>query len=285
MICLYFFQRFRDTLQNYRPLLTNILEDLIESNRWVNRTENGRTIKSIDLFGNACIRNLIDGCYDIQCRFSHDLPSSDQVLLNLESATIEQVSEAYNELLLHYPVLMEQYFRVFCVFYGRKKFRTQLLEMSHVCAQSDKPESFMQEIVNAFVSTGMPYSTSVDWLIKESTAACHNPRYRILALDVALDLQNTKLLEHLHHFENVFVDENCFGHKESVDKLLQISLYNSAEPITEFILKVLKKCTITTYLRANQKHLKLFLDTARMCGHREAQDILHRIAATNMGAL
>lgn len=106
----------------------------------------------------------------------------------------------------------------------------------------------------------------------------------MLVLNVALDLQNTKLLEHLHQFEIVFDDENCPGHKENIDKLLQISLYDSAEPITNFTLTVLKKCTAITYLRTNQKLLRSFLDTASKCGHREARYIMIRIAAINKGA-
>lgn len=262
--------------------MTDIL-DLIESNRSVNRTESGKHIESIHLFSNVCIRNLIDGCYDLHCPFSHTLPPGDAVLDNLECASLDEVNEAYDELLIQYPKLLDKYFRAFCTFYGKKKFRTRLRDMSYICAQSaDKAESFMQEIVNGFVSTGMPYSTSVDVLINQLTSSGRDTRYQMLVLKVALSVKNEKLLEHLHKFESVFVDENRSGHKEAVEKLVQINLDGQTEAIRKYTLGVLKKCTITTYLQMNQKLLKSFLDSARMYGHPEAKHILHRIAAANI---
>lgn len=258
--------------------MTNIL-DLIESNRSVNRTESGKRIGSIHLFCNVCIRNLIDGCYDINCQFSHILPTNDIVLNNLESASIEDVNEAYHELLLRYPKLLEQYFRVFCVFYGNKKYRTQLRDMSHVCAQSENAESFMLEIINAFVSTGMPYSTAVDVLIKELTSNGYDARYRILVLSVALNPRNTKLLEHLHNFETIFIDSNCNGHKDAVEKLVQANLNEHVESLMEYTLDVLAKCMVSTLLQINQNLLKSFLDTAETFGLVGTKRILHCISA------
>lgn len=272
-----FLSHFREELVNCRPLLTNIL-DLIIANRAINLTESGKHIRSIHLFGNVCIRNLIDGCYDTNCQFSHILLSNDIVLNNLESASIEDVNEAYHELLLRYPKLLEQYFRVFCIFYGNKKFRTQLRDMSHVCAQSENAESFMLEIVNAFVSTGMPYSTAVDVLIKELTSNGYDGRYQILVLSVTLNPRNTKLLEHLHNFETVFIDNNCVGHTDAVEKLVQINLKEHVESLMEYTLDILAKCMVSTLLQMNQNLLKSFLDTAETFGLGGTKRILHRIS-------
>lgn len=280
-ICKCIFHISRETLENGRALLTDILE-LIESNRSINRTESGKHIESIHLFSNVCIRNLIDSCYELHCPFSHTLPPNDTVLDNLECASIEEVNEAYDELLIQYPKLLDKYFRAFCTFYGKNKIRTRLRDMSNICAQSAvKAESFMQEIVNGFVSTGMPYSTAVDVLINDMTSNGRSTRHQMLVLNVAMSMRNAKLLEHLNKFETVFVDENRSGHKEAIEKLVQINLDEHTEEIRKYTLSVLKKCTITTYLQMNQKLLKSFLDSARMYGHPEAKHILHRIAAAN----
>lgn len=261
--------------------MTDIL-DLIESNRSINRTESGKRIETIHLFCNVCIRNLIDGCYDIHCQFSHVLPPSHVVLDNLESASLDEVNEAYNELLLRYPKLLEQYFRTFAIYYGKNRIRTQLRDMSHICAHSEKANIFMQEIVNGFIYTGLPYSTAVDVLINQFATSKYDTRYQMLVLNVALNVKNKKLEEHLRRFETVFIDENCAGHKDAVEKLVQINVNEYVEVIAQYTLKVMKKCTISTFLQMNQKLLKTFLDTARMYGLTEAQHILYRIAAAGI---
>lgn len=275
---------FSETFENGRRIVTDIL-DLIESNRSVNRTESGKRIESIHLFCNVCIRNLIDGCYDIHCQFSHILPPSHIVLDNLESANLAEVDEAYHELLLQYPKLFEEYFQAFCIFYAKNKIRTQLRDMSLVCVKSEKGETFMQEIVNGFVSTGMPYSTSVEVLIKYMASngqMIMDTQYKMLVLKVALNQNNAKLLDHLHHFEHIFIDGNCAGRKDAIEKLLKINLDSYVEAITKYTLDVLKKCTIAMFLQTNQTLLKAFLETARMYGHLEAKDIMHRMAAASI---
>lgn len=195
---------------------------------------------------------------------------------------MDEVNQAYNELLLQYPKLLDQYFQAFAIFYGRNKLRTQLRDMSHICAHSEKADAFMQEVVNGFIYTGMPYSTAVDVLINQLATCEYDTRYQMLILNVALNAKNTKLLEHLRRFEAVFIDENCAGHKDAVEKLIQINVNEYVEPIAKYTLKAMKKCTIATFLQTNQKLLKTFLDTARMCGHPEAQHILYRIAASGI---
>lgn len=140
----------------------------------------------------------------------------------------------------------------------------------------------MQEIANGFIYTGLPYSTAVDVLINQFATSKYDTRYQMLVLNVALNVKNKKLEEHLRRFETVFIDENCAGHKDAVEKLVQINVNEYVEVIAQYTLKVMKKCTISKFLQMNQKLLKTFLDTARMYGLTEAQHILYRIAAAGI---
>lgn len=270
---------FSSSFENDQPLLTDILE-LIVSNDAANRTENGEAINSIYLFDNVCIRNLNDCCYDIQCRFKHSLPSNESVQRNLETARFDEVNEAYNDLLVCYPKLFDRYFPAFCAYYSKQRIRTQLRDMSHECASSVHAKCFMQEIVNGFCATNMPYHVSVDVLVNQSISHGNDPRYQMLVLNVAMDWKNSKLLEHLQRFQEIFIDENRVGHTEAIEKLIRLNAERYDEALATFTLEVLRKCPSRSYIQSNEMStLQTVLKTIAQRGHRDGHNILQRIIA------
>lgn len=259
------------------PLLTDILEMII-ANGADNRTENGERIASIHLFENICIRNLKECCYDIFCRFNHTMPTVDTVLYNLETAAYDEVIEAYTDLLLVYSKLFDQYFPTFCSFFGKRKIRTQLRDMSHLCMRSEHAKEFMQEIVNGLCVSGVAYSTTVNVLIKQLTVNDYDQHYQMLILYVAMNWDNAELMQHLRQFQRIFMDENWTGQRDVLDKLIRLNLEKSDEVLVTFTIDTLKRCSVTTYLRTNGKRLQQFLVDAVKSGHLDGQNILRRIA-------
>lgn len=279
---------FSINLEECRPILMNILQKLIEVNEnpgsdpLINSNEKGETFESIHIFCNVCLKHLRDNCYNVSCKFSHSLPPNGIVEKNLDYAPVEEIFEAYNQLLINYDRLKHNYFSAFCKVYGKKKLRTQLTEMIGVykdTANMYTDATFLKDIVNGFVISGMPYHTTVEFVIRKMKKIITESQYHLLS-EVILDKRNMHVLDHVDRFKDIFFDDNHLFVSKIIEKMLKLS--SSTQELMMYSLNVLKKCRITTFSSISVHILTEFLENCKFCGHFEARQIYQRMNQTQM---
>lgn len=239
----------------------------------INAVDEGKTItsgpyaKCIQIFGSPCLKYLNNECFELNCKFKHSMIPSDQVRLNLDKATKDEVLYAHNELFLKYRKLLENYFAAFCDYYGKTKQRFKLRKLIGVCKkyflESESERSHLKDIVDGFVSSEMLYSSAVQIVLVDLLDEITQFQYNFL-FEIILNNQNCKIIEQISHFQFVFYNDNYSFISNAIETLLTIVMEQNHEESLRYSSNLLTKCTITTLRSIRVSVLQQFLE---LCDH------------------
>lgn len=226
----------------------------------------GKVWSSIQIFDDVCLKSLNDECYTIQCKFPHNLPTSEMVASRLTRATRHEINEAQNQLLLRYETLMSEFFEVFCLHYGREwqKYRENLRQMIQPISQKSKANVYMKHILNGFLISGMNFSTCVKQLLVEIDESLDMELRFNIMWELIIDSRNDKIHEHLKEFEAVFYGDAVVS-AVAINKILTHQVFHDKLlELRDYAINLVKKCRITTFRQIDASLLKKFIDHVRL---------------------
>lgn len=220
-----------------------------------NCDENGDFWPSIKIFENVCLKYIRNECYGPYCDFSHELPAFDCVEKLLKTASPKEIQEAQNQLLLRYDILLTEYFEVFCKFYGRQVDRESLRRLISVISQKPLASSYLKEILDGFLISGMQYSTCVQQLLIETDDVLNSTEQFELMWELIIDVRNDKIDEQLTEFEKLLIS-NALVSASAINKILELQINGDADGMNASFFEYF--FSISTKILFNHFHATFF---------------------------
>lgn len=231
-----------------------------------NCDENGKIWPSVRILDNVCLKFLTGACLNPYCEYRHELPSIElfQRQLNGASSTSE-ILEFQNHILLRYDVLMATFFKTFCLHCGRKWqcHRENLRTMIGPLSTRPLAATYMNDIVNGFLVSGMKYSTCVNQLMFEYDLSLNMDDQFNILWALIIDPRNDKITDHLKMYEIVFSGD-ALPIVDAINGLLEYQIRGEMEELREFTVTLVKKCRIATFRRIDTKLLQNYITHVRL---------------------
>lgn len=247
-----------------------------------NCDENGNIWQSIRIVGDVCMKFLVDVCFNMYCDHRHELPSVEAVRAQLNSASTREILELQNHILLRYDKLMAAFFEAFCLHCGRKwqYHRENLRTMIGPLSKRPLAATYMKQIVNGFLASGMKFSTCVNQLMLEIDLSLNmDDRFNILWA-LIIDARNDKVVDHLKLFRPVFVG-NALGIVGAMNKLIECQVMGELDELREFTVDLVKKCRIDAFRDLDSKLLKDYIECVHSFDSNSSTTIEHKAKQFN----
>lgn len=249
------------------------------------------------IFSNICLEYLKGTCFRTHCAYVHKLPNVNTVQSKVEAANIDDVNEAYKELLLKHDQLLVKYFSVFCSYYGRREKRERLRRMVPIVAKERYIEhSLLKSIVNGIALSGVPHSTAMDIVINEineidSIEITDAARFEFM-LGIFIDENNTYadengndnvLMDHLKCIQKQILDDSIGSHYKAIDKMLQLEQLIDVHEIRKyFVSEIMGKCSINTFRQIDRCLLTKYLKQIEVLGANHVNSIKQKAKIAGM---
>lgn len=259
--------------------LNGIAEQLEQSDDEVvaNCDENGEIWPSNRIFGDICLKYLRDTCYGTFCDFSHELPVQQTVEARLRSASRHEIEEVQNEILLKHDVLMDEYFPLFCKFYGRQwqTHRESLRRLISVLSTRPAAALYMKEIFGGFLISGMEYSTCVDQLLNEFDDSLNSEERFELIWELMIDPRNDQIDEQLKEFKHLWRSDAIIA-ATALNRMLEHQINGDLESLRDTTVALVKSTTVATFRKLDATLLKQYIQLLRTLNLNDGKLIQNR---------
>lgn len=226
----------------------------------VNCDENGKLWPSNRIFGEICLKYLCDSCFGTYCNFPHGLPETQAVETRLRSASRREIEKVQNEILLQHDMLMDAFFALFCQFYGREwqTHRESLRRLISVLSIRPGASSYMKEILDGFLLSGMDYSTCIDQLIMELDDSLNAQERFEIVWELMIDPRNDRLDEQLTDFKHLLLG-NALVASSAINRILEHQINGDLEGLRDLTNSIVQGTSLITFRKLDPSLLKQYI--------------------------
>lgn len=227
----------------------------------LNCSSNGELWPSQRIFGEICLKYLRNECFDTICHFAHELPTAEIVKNRLSVASRQDIEVTQNQILLRHDNLLNEYLPVFCTHYGRdwQIHRESLRQLIPLLSLKTSAQTYLKEILNGFLISGVPYTVCVQILLLEMDDSLNSDEQFAIMWEIIIDERNESVDAQLKDFEHTILYGDEFVSSNAINRILQLQTNGDLECIREQAITFIKKSKVTTFHKIDKNLLKQYI--------------------------
>lgn len=147
------------------------------------------------VFPDLCLKYTSGNCYlnESRCKRKHLLPKSEELWAKLRYISKADVCRIIDIYFIRNPVLLRNYFHVFCQYFGKYKCQDMLLTLVDICTNVRyKMAKYLKFILEGLLACGLMYRNAIERIIR--CVKEQNIEVEHYILDSILDPRNESII-------------------------------------------------------------------------------------------